>query len=98
MDNVSREILPNLVHVPILLFLLWAFDRKFVSPRPLPRILAVPSRMLRAIVILITCGFLAGCGNSDPLPSESGPLFALNPGHWQPSPQDLAAPPKVTDQ
>ncbi|WP_373318357.1 type IV secretion system lipoprotein VirB7 [Acidocella aminolytica] len=28
----------------------------------------------------------------------SGPLFALNAGHWQPTPRDLAAPPKVADR
>jgi hypothetical protein len=25
----------------------------------------------------------------------SGPVFALNAGHWQPAPEDLAAPPVV---
>jgi hypothetical protein len=54
--------------------------------------------LLRFLLIIITFGLLAGCSNPDPLAVASGPLFALNAGHWQPTPQDLAAPPKVVDR
>jgi hypothetical protein len=88
----------NVIHLPVLLFLLWAAYRKFVSKKPLPAILAVPGRLFRLLLIIITFGFLAGCSNSDPLAVASGPLFALNAGHWQPTPRDLSAPPKVSDR
>ncbi len=88
----------NVIHLPVLLFLLWAAYRKFVSKKPLPAILAVPGRLFRLLLIIITFGLLAGCSNSDPLAVASGPLFALNAGHWQPTPRDLSAPPKVSDR
>lgn len=49
----------------------------------------------RLILVLITAGLLAGCASSDPLAHAHGPIFALNPGHWTPSPAQLAAPPRV---
>lgn len=98
MHNLSSEIAVNLIQVPVVLFLLWAVYRKFVSAKPLPCILAAAGRVLRVILILITFGFLAGCGNSDPLAVASGPLFPLNAGHWQPTPRELAAPPAVVDR
>lgn len=88
----------NVIHLPVLLFLFWAAYRKFVSKKPLPAILAVPGRLFRLLLIIITFGLLAGCSNSDPLAVASGPLFALNAGHWQPTPRDLSAPPKVSDR
>lgn len=36
---------------------------------------------------------LAGCSHTEELAKAKGPLFPLNPDHWQASPQDLAAPP-----
>jgi hypothetical protein len=98
MHNLSAALVVNLIHVPVLLFLLWAVYCKFFSPKPLPRTLAVPGRVLGVILILITLGFLAGCGDSDPLAVASGPLFPLNAGHWQPTPQELAAAPPVVDR
>ena len=77
---------------------LWAAGRGFVVAKPLPRILALPGRVFRLCLVLATLGLLAGCSSSDPLAQASGPLFSLNVGHWQPTPQDLVAPPKVTDQ
>lgn len=88
----------NLIHLPLLLILIWIVYRKFFSKKPLPAILTVPGRLLRFLLIIVTFGLLAGCSNPDPLAVASGPLFALNAGHWQPTPQDLAASPKVADR
>jgi hypothetical protein len=98
MHEIMIKTANNLIHLPVLLFLLWAVYRKFVSKKPLPAILAVPGRLFRLLLIIITFGLLAGCSNPDPLAVASGPVFALNAGHWQPTPQDLAAPPKVADR
>jgi len=80
------------------LLLVWSLHRKFVSSKPLPAIIAVPIRALRVLLIIVTFGALGGCANTDPLAVASGPVFALNAGHWQPAPQDLAAPPVVAKQ
>lgn len=77
---------------------LWVAGRHSFGTRPLPRILRMPGRIFRICLVLATLGLLAGCSSSDPLAQASGPLFSLNVGHWQPTPQDLVAPPKVTDQ
>lgn len=98
MHNLFLKIAADLIHVPVLLFLLWEVHRKFLSAKPLPRIMAVPGRVLRVILLLVTFGLLAGCGASDPLAVASGPLFPLNAGHWQPTPQELAAPPVVVNR
>ena len=98
MHEIMTKTANNLIHLPVLLFLLWAVYRKFVSKKPLPAILAVPGRLFRLLLIIITFGLLAGCSNPDPLAVASGPVFALNAGHWQPTPQDLATPPQVVDR
>lgn len=98
MSSIGTQIVDNLIHLPVLLFLIWAVYQKFFSAKPLPPILAIPGRVLRLLLILVTLGLLAGCADSDPLAVASGPLFPLNPGHWQPTPQDLAAPPVVVDR
>ncbi|MDE8347757.1 MAG: type IV secretion system lipoprotein VirB7 [Acidocella sp.] len=98
MHEVMTKTVNNLIHLPVLLFLLWAVYRKFVSKRPLPAILAVPGRLFRLLLIIITFGLLAGCSNPDPLAVASGPLFALNAGHWQPTPRDLVAPPSIANR
>jgi hypothetical protein len=71
---------------------------KFISTKPLPGVLRFAAKFVKLCLVLITFGFLAGCSNPDPLAVASGPLFALNAGHWQPAPRDLAAPPKVVDR
>lgn len=98
MRNLVVISMSNLVHLPLLLTLLWLAYRKFVSKRPLPAILAIPGRLFRMLLIIIAFGLLAGCSNPDPLAVASGPLFALNAGHWQPMPKDLSAPPVVADR
>ena len=79
-------------------FLGVVFARVLISKKPLPGLLAGPGRLPRFILVLLTFGLLVGCANSDPLAVASGPLFPLNSGHWQPTPQDLAAPPSVVDR
>ncbi|MDE2240651.1 MAG: hypothetical protein KGJ73_12090, partial [Rhodospirillales bacterium] len=72
--------------------------RKFISAKPLPGVLRLAGKFVKLCLVLITFGLLAGCSNPDPLAVASGPLFALNAGHWQPTPRDLVAPPKVSDR
>lgn len=98
MSNSGTQIVDNLIHLPVLLFLVWAVYRKLFSAKPLPAILATPGRALRLLLILVTLGLLAGCAGSDPLAVASGPLFPLNSGHWQPAPQELAAPAPVVNR
>ena len=85
-------------YLPCASFLGWSLYRKFVSSKPVPAIVASPIRALRVLLIIVTFGLLAGCANTDPLAVASGPVFALNTGHWQPTSQDLAAPPVVAKQ
>ena len=80
------------------IFWVWLLYRRFGTHKPLPRILKVPGKVFGFCLILLTLGLLAGCASSDPLAVASGPLFQLNAGHWQPAPQDLAAPPPVAGQ
>jgi hypothetical protein len=94
----ENQIIENLCHVPVFLFLCWAVYRKFFSPKPIPALVAVPIRVIRIILVAVTFGLLAGCANPDPLAVASGPVFALNAGVWQPAPQQLAAPPVVTNK
>ena len=72
--------------------------RRFFSTKPLPRVLAVPGKIFKFGLILATLGLLVGCGTGDPLAQASGPVFALNVGHWQPAPRDLARPPSIVEQ
>jgi hypothetical protein len=95
MSSFGAQILDNLIHLPVLLVLIWAIYRRFFSTKPLPAVLAVPGRAFRLLLILVSLGLLAGCSPSDPLAVASGTVFPLNSGHWQPTPQDLAAPPSV---
>ncbi len=98
MHDLRNSVISNLIHLPLLLILIWALYRKFISKKPMPAIIAVPIRVIRLLLVILTCGLLAGCANPDPLAVASGPVFALNTGHWQPTPQDLAAPPVVVDR
>ena len=47
---------------------------------------------MRALVTLIALTGLAACSNAEVLATPTGPAFALNAGHWQPSPADLEIP------
>jgi outer membrane murein-binding lipoprotein Lpp len=43
--------------------------------------------------ILLGSLTLAGCSHTEKLAEAKGPLFPLNPDHWQATPDDLKAPP-----
>ena len=47
---------------------------------------------MKTLVILLALTGLAGCGGADTLATPKGPAFALNTGHWQPTPADLELP------
>jgi hypothetical protein len=48
---------------------------------------------MKILVILVALISLAACSHSEVLATPKGPVFALNPGHWQPTPADLQPPP-----
>lgn len=50
------------------------------------------SQLLRLLAVLGGLA-LAGCSHTEELAKAKGPLFPLNPDHWQASPEDLAGPP-----
>jgi hypothetical protein len=80
------------------LFWGWVFYRGVLSKKSKPALIIGLGRVLKVVLILMTCGLLAGCANPDPLAVASGPVFALNAGEWQPAPHQLAAPPAVTNK
>ena len=47
---------------------------------------------MKTLVILLALTGLAGCSGADALVTPKGPGFALNAGHWQPTPADLELP------
>ena len=96
--NANAQFVPYFAESASCVFWGWILYRKFVSTKPLPSTLRVAGKLVKLCLVLITFGLLAGCSNPDPLAVASGPLFALNAGHWQPTPRDLAAPPKVVDR
>jgi hypothetical protein len=75
---------------------------EFVAKKKIPRLIGalfwLPGKFLRLMLIVMTLGLLAGCTNPDPLAVASGPVFALNAGHWQPAAQDLGGPPAVVQK
>lgn len=94
----ERTLLSNLIHVPLATCLGWAVYRAVRNRKSSER--SGSRRVIfvgRVLVFLVAALTLAGCASSDPLPVAHGPLFPLNAGHWQPSPQDLNAPPKIAE-
>ncbi len=47
---------------------------------------------MKTLVILVALVSLGACSNTEKLASCKGPAFALNTGHWVPSPADLQMP------
>ena len=92
---IQNEILAILLQIIFVVFWIWIVVRaKFFSQRA-TNLSKVPFRFFRLLLIIATFGVLGGCANPDPLAVASGPIFALNAGHWQPAPQDLAGPPVI---
>jgi hypothetical protein len=46
-------------------------------------------KMLVTLIVLIG---LAACSSAEELATPTGPAFALNTGHWQPTSADLQLP------
>ncbi len=85
-----------LLHVPLVLLLGWLAYRRIVQKAPSPRIVRVLSQFIRLLALIALFG-LAGCASTKTLATAHGPLFALNPTHWQPTAKDLKAPPPVVN-
>ena len=49
-------------------------------------------RRLAGALALSAVWALTGCASHEKLAVASGPVFPLNPDHWQATPTDLAAP------
>ena len=47
---------------------------------------------MKILVILVALICLTACANTEVLATPKGPVFALNTGHWQPTPADLQLP------
>jgi hypothetical protein len=47
---------------------------------------------MKTLVTLVALIGLAACGGAETLATPTGPVFALNTGHWQPAPADLQLP------
>lgn len=95
--HISTKILADtIVRLPTAAFLLWLLHRHFVARRTLPSPVRLPIKAAGLSLVIATIGLLGGCANPDPLAVASGPLYQLNTGYWQPAPQDLSAPPRVT--
>ena len=47
---------------------------------------------MKTLVTLAALIGLTACGAAETLAVPSGPVFALNTGHWQPAPADLLLP------
>ena len=47
---------------------------------------------MKTLAILIALIGLAACSSAEVLATPKGPTFALNAGHWQPTPADLQLP------
>jgi len=85
-----------MMKLPILLLLIFLLIRHFRNGRALNGIGTV-KRIGTTLLFIALIGF-AGCANTDPLATASGAVFALNAGHWQPSPADLTIPPAASNQ
>jgi len=47
---------------------------------------------MKPFVILAALIILTACSVNEILATPTGPVFALNAGHWQPAPADLQLP------
>jgi len=95
---IKQEFLSILFQASIFVVWGWIAVRIFISSKRSTSLITCPFRLFRILIIIATFGVLGGCANTDALAVASGPVFALNVGHWQPTPQDLAAPPANVKQ
>ena len=95
---ITQKILSVLFQASVFMLWGWLPIYIFKSSRRTTAAIKGPFRLFRILLIIATFGALGGGANTDPLAVASGPVFALNTGHWQPTPQDLAAPPVVAKQ
>lgn len=82
----------NLLHLPIIVFLGWLALRKRRVLMDGTEKHFDPLRIFKFVALIALLG-LAGCAHGEKLATAKGPLFALNPDHWQPAAGDLQAPP-----
>jgi Outer membrane lipoprotein virB7 len=47
---------------------------------------------MKTLVALVVLIGLAACSSAEDLATPTGPAFALNTGHWQPTAADLQLP------
>ena len=47
---------------------------------------------MKTLVTLFALIGLTACSSAEVLATPTGPAFALNSGHWQPTPADLEIP------
>ena len=80
-----------MMHLPILLLALWLLHRRFVRQRSPLKLDWAAFGFVRLLALIALLG-LAGCASTETLAVAQGPLFALNPGHWQPTAKDMGAP------
>lgn len=83
------DLVSNLLHLPLLLGLLWLGYRSLRGRRTKASGLGRFVKFL-LLATLLTVG---GCSSTEKLAQAKGPLFGLNPDHWQPAPTELEAPP-----
>ena len=79
----------NLLHLPFLVLLVWLAWRKWHVPNN--GRWHDPFRLFKLVALVALLG-LVGCASHEKLAVASGPVFPLNPDHWQATPSDLAAP------
>lgn len=86
-----ETLVPILLHLPLLVLLVWIVWRKHLARADNAQRPFDPLRFFKLVAVLALLG-LAGCANHEKLAVASGPVFPLNPDHWQSTPADLAAP------
>ena len=85
-----------LMHVPLVLFLGSVLYRRWFQRKPMPGAVRILVQCFKLVALIALLG-MASCTSVHELAAAHGPLFALNPGHWQPTPKDLEAAPAVVN-
>lgn len=85
-----------MMRLPIVLLALWVVYRGLRRERPLRNVARLSIGAFKLLLFVALLGF-SGCTSSETLAVAHGPLFALNPTHWQPTAKDLKVPPPVVN-